>query len=153
MALRALARSEKTQLQLVTLLARHAPESACRTLVALLASEGLQSDARAATARARAAHRRSFPRARVMAELETLGVERAAAAAAVEEVYGAQGGDDASMARAAARTLRASANPDERRRMAGKLMRQGHQPQTALEACGLDEDDKTLAAAHDAPEV
>jgi len=85
----ALARTEKSRAQLLTLLQRHADDDAqAQRIVDQLMAQGLQSDARAAVARAQACQKKGFTVARAREDLAALDVTPKVLAQALEDVFG-----------------------------------------------------------------
>jgi regulatory protein len=126
-AIKALARRDLTARELVARLERYAGGEVCQEVVAALAAQGLQSDVRAAEARARQALARGVARARAKADLEAAGVAAGVAAVTVEEVYAGTDEREA-LAREASR-LPAGATARERARWVRRMVSKGHDPE------------------------
>ncbi|MBI5493572.1 MAG: RecX family transcriptional regulator [Deltaproteobacteria bacterium] len=138
-ALRALARGEKTRAELEALVARRSDAATARATVEQLAAAGLQSDQRAAEVRARQAHARGWTRERTLEDLTARAVAAEVARAAVDQVYA---GDDprAHLQAEARRLLGATPTRQQALKVARALVRRGHDPVDALAACGVDDE-------------
>lgn len=140
-AIQALARTEKSLVQLRALLSRHAlPGDDVEAVLARLVDQGLQSDARCALSLARKGHGKGHTRERAALDLEAAGITAKDAREALDTVF-PHGANPEQFRQLVQSLVPPGAPLRQRQRAARKLVSMGHPEEDVRHACGLDHDD------------